>query len=216
MISDNFKKRFYTSLALLGLVFLIFNYNVLLIYFLIILAVLSILEFLHMANKVFLNKITLFLFNILFVIYIFVFCYLFIFFSNFIGLKIILYIFLLGCMASDIGGFIFGKAFNGPKLTKISPNKTYAGSFGSLIFTLIVMTILFFYLNHKFNYTMIIVAVSTSIFCQIGDLIFSLLKRKAKLKDTGNFLPGHGGILDRIDGILLGVPMGYLTLIILN
>ena len=69
----------------------------------------------------------------------------FFFFSNIEGLKIILYILLLGCVASDVGGYVFGKIFQGPKLTKISPNKTYAGSLGSMIFTLIVVVLLFYY-----------------------------------------------------------------------
>ena len=59
------------------------------------------------------------------------------------------------------------------------------------------------------------ISIFTSIFCQLGDLLFSYLKRKAKLKDTGNFLPGHGGVLDRVDGILIGVPFGLLTIFII-
>ena len=120
------------------------------------------------------------------------------------------------CIFTDIGGYIFGKTFKGPKLTKISPKKTYAGAAGSIFFTLIIISLLFYYFLHSFNYKIIIIAFTTSIFCQIGDLIFSFLKRKAKLKDTGKFLPGHGGILDRLDGIFLGIPFGFLTLILLN
>ena len=140
----------------------------------------------------------------------------FFFFSNIQGLKIILYILLLGCIASDIGGYVFGKIFKGPKLTKISPNKTYAGSLGSIIFTLIVVILLFYYSIQYLSYKVVIISLVTTIFCQLGDLIFSFLKRKAKIKDTGAILPGHGGVLDRLDGIFLGVPFGYLTLILLN
>ena len=140
----------------------------------------------------------------------------FFFFSNIEGLKIILYILLLGCIASDIGGYVFGKIFKGPKLTKISPNKTYAGSLGSIIFTLIVVILLFYYSIQYLSYKVVIISLVTTIFCQLGDLIFSFLKRKAKIKDTGAILPGHGGVLDRLDGIFLGVPFGYLTLILLN
>ena len=216
MISNNLKKRIYTSLILLSLVLMIFNSNIILIYFLIILGVLSIIEFTGILKKIPLSIIYTFLANFIFIIYISVFCFMFFFFSNLFGLKTILFILLIGCIASDIGGFIFGKIFNGPKLTKISPKKTYAGSLGSIILTLLVVSSLFFYSTQSFEFNILIIAFATSVSCQIGDLFFSFLKRKAKIKDTGNFLPGHGGVLDRIDGILLGIPIGFLTLILLN
>ena len=216
MISNNLKKRIYTSLILLSLVLMIFNSNFILIYFLIILGVLSIIEFTGILKKISLSIIYTFLANFIFIIYISVFCFMFFFFSNLFGLKTILFILLIGCIASDIGGFIFGKIFNGPKLTKISPKKTYAGSLGSIILTLFVVSSLFFYSTQSFEFYILIIAFATSVSCQIGDLVFSFLKRKAKIKDTGNFLPGHGGVLDRIDGILLGIPIGFLTLILLN
>ena len=115
-------------------------------------------------------------------------------------------------MASDIGGFIFGKTFKGPKLTKTSPNKTYAGALGSIFLTMLIMAILFNFIMTQFTLKILIIALIVSITCQLGDLFFSFLKRKAKLKDTGNFLPGHGGILDRIDGILFGLPTGFITM----
>ena len=121
---------------------------------------------------------------------------------------------LLTCIASDIGGFIFGKTFKGPKLTKISPNKTISGAIGSLIFSSLFIFIFIYYLTKNFDPYVIIVGCIISISCQIGDLFFSFLKRKSFLKDSGNFLPGHGGILDRIDGILLGIPVGFLTFLI--
>ena len=216
MISDNLKKRFYTYLALMLVVFLMFNYNFFLVYFLITLSVLSILEFLHISKKVLKSISSIYLINFFFISYVFSFCFLFLFFSNFIGLKIILFILLLGCVASDTGGYVFGKIFKGPKLTKISPKKTYAGAVGSFILTTLIISIFFYYFNQTFNIKIIIVALMTSLFCQIGDLIFSFLKRKAKFKDTGKILPGHGGILDRIDGLLLGIPFGFLTFVIVN
>lgn len=216
MITENLKKRVFTSIALLISICLIFYYNVFLIYFLIVLGSLSIIEFIQLSRKIPLSKISLVLINFLFIFYIFAFCYMFVFFSNFIGLKIILYIFLLGCIASDIGGFIFGKFFKGPKLTKISPNKTYSGAMGSLVLTIITITFLFYYFTQTLNLNIILIGFITSIFCQLGDLVFSFMKRKAKIKDTGNFLPGHGGVLDRLDGILFAMPISFLTLIILN
>ena len=216
MISNNLKNRIYTSLILLSLVLMIFNSNIILIYFLIILGVLSIIEFTGILKKIPLSIIYTFLANFIFIIYISVFCFMFFFFSNLFGLKTILFILLIGCIASDIGGFIFGKIFNGPKLTKISPKKTYAGSLGSIILTLLVVSSLFFYSTQSFEFNILIIAFATSVSCQIGDLFFSFLKRKAKIKDTGNFLPGHGGVLDRLDGIFLGVPLGFTAILILN
>ncbi len=216
MITNNLKKRFITSLLLLISVIIISQVNFFLIYSVLILGVLSILEFTKLTKKIFKSRLNFALINLFFMLYIFIFCYLFIFFSNFIGLKILLFIILLGCISSDIGGFVFGKIFKGPKLTKISPNKTFSGALGSIILTIIIISFSFFYLLNIFDYKILLIGLMTSISCQLGDLIFSYLKRKAKLKDTGNFLPGHGGILDRVDGILIGLPFGYLTLIILN
>ena len=121
---------------------------------------------------------------------------------------------ILICAASDIGGFIFGKIFKGPKLTKISPNKTIAGSLGSILLSIFVIIISGYFLSLNINFFLIMISIITSISCQIGDLFFSYLKRKAKIKDTGKFLPGHGGVLDRVDGILLGFPTGLISLIL--
>ena len=216
MILSNFQQRLLTSLFLLFFVFLIFRFNQVLIFFLLILGVLSILEFLQLMKKILINQITKILLSLLFIFYISVFCFLFLFFANIISLKIILFILLLGCVASDVGGFIFGKIFKGPKLTKISPKKTYAGAVGSLIFSLIVVLGLFYYFTQSINFKFVLIAIMTSLFSQLGDLIFSFLKRKAKLKDTGKILPGHGGVLDRVDGILFGIPFGYLFFVLLN
>ena len=216
MILNNFKKRFLTSLFLLLLFFLIFKSYIILNYCLIVLGVLSILEFLNLTRKTFKTKLGLISLNIFFMSYIFIFCFIFLMFFNNTLLKYTLSIILFGCIASDIGGFIFGKIFKGPKLTKISPNKTYSGAIGSIVLTLITVSFLFYYFLKIFNVDIIILALVVSIFCQLGDLLFSLLKRKAKVKDTGNILPGHGGVLDRLDGIYLGIPVGILTLALLN
>ena len=215
MISNNFKQRVYTSLVLLTFVFLIFSYNIFLIYFLIILGVLSILEFIQIINIIFINKLWRILINLFFIIYIFIFCILFFLLSNLEGLKLILFILLLSCVASDIGGYILGKIFKGPKITKISPKKTYAGAVGSFLFTLIIMYLFSFYFIDLQIYKIIFISFMTSLFCQLGDLFFSLLKRKAKLKDTGKILPGHGGVIDRLDGIFLGIPVGFVSLTLL-
>ena len=215
MINKNLKKRFYTSITLLILTLLIIKYNTALVFVLLVFGVVSLLEFMSLINKIKFNKFYSLISNILFTIYLFLFCSIFFLLSNFLQLKIIIFILLLGCIASDIGGFIFGKIFKGPKLIRISPNKTYAGSLGSIISTIIVLSSAIFFFTNSFSFVVIIIAIITSIACQIGDLFFSFLKRKAKIKDTGDFLPGHGGVLDRLDGILIGVPTGMFFLSIL-
>ena len=214
MITKDLKKRIYTSLILFLLITLISSSKVILVLSLIVLSVLSILEFINLTNKIMKNKFYSFVSNLFFVIYIFIFCLFFFYFSNFFHLKVMLLSLLLCCIASDIGGFVFGKTFKGPKITKISPNKTYTGSLGSVIFSMIVFSGSIFFFTNNFNYMILIIAIITSIACQFGDLFFSFLKRKAKIKDTGNFLPGHGGILDRLDGIFLGIPIGFISLTI--
>ena len=214
-MSSNFKKRIFTSIGLLFLVILIFKFNLALIYCLILIGVLSIIEFIQITKKIFKNKLGLILINKIFILYIFLFSYLFLILSNQFNWKLIIYILLLGCVASDIGGFIFGKTFKGPKLTKTSPNKTYAGALGSIFLTILIMAILFNLIMTQFTFKILVIGLIVSIACQLGDLFFSLLKRKAKIKDTGNFLPGHGGILDRIDGILVGLPVGFITMAVI-
>jgi len=122
------------------------------------------------------------------------------------------------CISTDIGGYVFGKLFKGPKLTKISPNKTYAGVVGSYFFAII--TTYFFVSefdvgkNNDFQFLILIILISTV--SQLGDLTISYFKRLAKIKNTGKLLPGHGGLLDRVDGIIFAVPFAYLSIIIFN
>jgi phosphatidate cytidylyltransferase len=116
---------------------------------------------------------------------------------------------------SDIGGIVFGKFFKGKKLTKISPNKTISGSIGSFVFS--ISLIPFFYksqIDQNFI-NILLITIIISLTTQLGDLFISLLKRKAKVKDTSDLLPGHGGVLDRIDGIIFAIPLGiYLFIVI--
>ena len=116
------------------------------------------------------------------------------------------------CILSDIGGFIFGKFFKGKKLTKISPNKTYSGMIGSFILSIIFCIIYSYSISFVDFKTIFLLTILISFICQIGDLFISFLKRKAKIKDTGNILPGHGGVLDRIDGILFALPSGIILI----
>ena len=117
-------------------------------------------------------------------------------------------LFVLGiCIFSDIGGYIIGKSIGGKKLTKISPNKTVSGSFGSFLFSLFPLGVLMILgLEENFSEKMILYCLLLSLACQLGDLIISYFKRLAKVKDTGSILPGHGGMLDRIDGIIFAIP----------
>jgi len=124
-------------------------------------------------------------------------------------LKNIIFYFIIICISTDIGGLIFGKFFKGKKLTKISPNKTFSGFYGSFVFAFLSMLAFFEHLS--LNYiTLIIFTFSVCLLSQLGDLFFSYLKRLAKVKDSGKLLPGHGGILDRIDGIIISVPINTL------
>ena len=123
------------------------------------------------------------------------------------------------CISTDIGGYVFGKIFKGPKLTKISPKKTYSGAFGGFLLSLIAGLIFtnYFLIDRKiFNEDLflLILILSISMISQIGDLIISYFKRKAKLKDTGKIIPGHGGLLDRIDGMIFVFPIFYLITIL--
>ena len=120
--------------------------------------------------------------------------------------QIVFLFILLICIFTDIGGYIFGNIIKGKKLTTISPNKTYAGMFGSFICSLIICTLFIIYFSFSINF--IFFTLLISLVSQLGDLFISYLKRKANIKDTGNFLPGHGGLLDRLDGIIFAIPLG--------
>tara|TARA_Y100001970_G_C13988396_1_gene726879 strand:+ start:133 stop:783 length:651 start_codon:yes stop_codon:yes gene_type:complete len=214
MIS-NLKKRIYTSIILIFIVLTMLINNYVLGYFLIVVSILSLLEYVQMTMKIYVNeKIKFITFNSIFALYVFIFSSAFLMFSNFFHFKILLFILLFTCIASDVGGFVFGKFFKGPKLSKISPNKTIAGSVGSILLSSITFIVLVSYFTKNFELKILSIGIITSVSCQIGDLFFSYFKRKSKLKDTGNLLPGHGGILDRVDGILLGMPIGFITLLL--
>ncbi len=117
---------------------------------------------------------------------------------------------LLICVSTDIGGYVFGKIFKGPKLTRISPNKTYAGMIGSYILSLLFIFLYFNYINQEVTIGWFILTIIISSVSQIGDIIISYFKRLSKLKNTGNIIPGHGGLLDRIDGMIFALPTFYL------
>ena len=115
-------------------------------------------------------------------------------------------------VSSDIGGYIFGKIFKGPKLTKISPNKTYAGMLGAYILSIILTFLFNLYVNAiQLSFLqMLSMIILLSTISQVGDITISYFKRRSKLKNTGSILPGHGGLLDRIDGMIFVFPFFYL------
>ena len=112
-------------------------------------------------------------------------------------------------VATDIGGYIFGKIFKGPKLTKISPNKTYSGMIGGYLLSLIFLSLFMNWINQSINLEWFIITIFISTVSQIGDIIISYFKRLSKVKDTGKIIPGHGGLLDRIDGMIFAFPIFY-------
>ena len=209
-------KRINTGLILFLLLILMFISKTIYLFISICVFTLSFIEFTKISKLIFKNKyLKQFFVNSVFVLYLFLFLMIFIISLNDIHLKIILFIILLICISSDIGGILFGKILKGPKLTKISPNKTISGSLGSFFLSMLTSSILLGYIFNTDLTNNIFLGFLVSLSVQLGDLFFSYLKRKSSLKNTGNILPGHGGILDRIDGILLGIPIGLLYVLIL-
>ncbi len=204
----NILQRSITTLVLISIIYLALINNLFLFFFLVIINFIVLLELYNLLKK------NLFL-NIKFITYIYLLSISYLctvmtqlyFFITFDIEKKLFFIFLLSiCISTDLGGFIFGKLFKGKKLTKISPKKTYSGLIGSYILSIGI----FAYFYYQFGYSLyfVILTILISSISQLGDLFFSYLKRKANLKDTGKLLPGHGGILDRIDGIIFAVPIG--------
>ena len=130
---------------------------------------------------------------------------------------------LIICISTDIGGYVFGKVFKGPKLTKISPNKTYAGMIGAFLLSIFTATFFLtyydYYLIDKFeilNIYNFIFIIFISFVSQFGDILISFFKRRSKIKNSGKIIPGHGGLLDRIDGMIFAFPASYLIFKIIN
>ena len=130
---------------------------------------------------------------------------------------------LIICISTDIGGYVFGKIFKGPKLTKISPNKTYAGMIGAFLLSIFTATFFLtyydYYLIDKFeilNIYNFIFIIFISFVSQFGDILISFFKRRSKIKNSGKIIPGHGGLLDRIDGMIFAFPASYLIFKIIN
>ena len=207
-MSLEFVKRSISSIILLPLVFyIIIEGSLLFITFIFICFIISIFEWNNLSKKKNYNKLG--------------FIFLFLSFLSIYNLRInydenyILFLLIITiCISTDIGGYIFGKLIKGPKLTKYSPKKTIAGMLGSFIFS-IISTLIFFNkieiqesLMKLLFFTLIISFIS-----QLGDIIISFFKRLANKKDTGKIIPGHGGLLDRIDGMIFAFPFSYLIIL---
>jgi len=215
-MSLQLKKRIITSVLLLFLLYLMINYSYVLIISLIIISIITWIEFNSLIYKIFKkNKkkdlIFKFLFKIISLTYLSLLVFLMLSIeSQNTHLKICLIYTILVCIVTDIGGLFIGKIIKGKKLTKISPNKTISGSIGSFVFSLALVPLFY---NELLNYSpmyLIMITLLISLISQIGDIFISFLKRKAKVKDTSDILPGHGGFLDRIDGIIFALPIGIL------
>ena len=194
-----------------------FSYIFLLIILLILISIISWIEFYGLISKILTKKnIKIKLLKLLIKSLSLIYLTLFSFFifngitDNNYQLNM-LYLMMI-CVFSDIGGFLFGKIFKGKKLTKISPQKTISGSIGSFLLSLALVPFFQYFLSEKFDsiFDLIMHALIVSLSCQVGDLFISYIKRKAKVKNTGDLLPGHGGFLDRIDGILFAIPLGMI------
>jgi len=210
------KKRIITSFFLIILLVLMFSYNYILIISLIIIGIITWIEFYSLISKIFRNKnlkdkILRFFFKSISLIFLFLLIMSVIIIEALRpDLKFFLFFSLLISVASDMGGLIFGKIFKGKKLTKISPNKTISGAIGSFIFSLLLIPILQNIMTIPVSGNLILIVLLISFTSQLGDLSISYLKRKAKVKDTSDLLPGHGGVLDRIDGIIFAIPVGLI------
>ena len=209
---NNLSKRIVTSILLfIVLILCLFSNKYFWTMLLISASIISFLEFNGLIKKIWKKeKDKIYLMNIL------SFCYLG--FFAYAGYDLayftedILYV-LLVCIFSDIGGYVVGKNIGGKRLTKISPKKTISGSIGSFIFSFIIMFIFVSIYSETINISIIklgLITILLSLVCQVGDIFISFFKRKAKVKDTGTLLPGHGGLLDRIDGIIFTVPFFFI------
>ena len=220
-MTKQFFYRILTSIFLFIAVYLIFINNIFSIIFLLIIFIISYYEFYKLIvlikKNLKLSYYNFICYNILFIIYLLFFT---IIIYNSLSYesndKIFILFILFLCILTDVGGILFGKLIGGKKLTKISPNKTIAGSIGGFILSFLCLFLFLNFIPNNSLFNLSILVITTSFFSQIGDLFVSFLKRKAKVKDTGKILPGHGGLLDRIDGILLGLPLGIIIFSLLK
>ena len=211
-MTQEIKKRIITSFFLITLLYLMYLYSFILIISLIIIGIIVWIEFYALMSKIFQaesfnNKLLLFFVKTVSLIYIaslvYVIC---IAEAQNANLKTQIFFAITIAISSDIGGLVVGSLIKGKKLTKISPKKTISGSIGSFCFSLLCVP---FFMDVFTAYNLsilILITLVVSLVTQVGDLFISLIKRKANVKDTSDLLPGHGGFLDRVDGIIFAIP----------
>ena len=194
-------KRILSSIIIIPLVFyFLISGSFFLVFFLIICFIIAFYEWIKISKKTSYK-----IFGFIFLSFSF-----FTFYDLSIELFPLIFVILIS-ISTDVGGYIFGKIFKGPKLTRISPNKTYAGMVGGYLLSLACLLIITNFIDYKMTpFRLFFITILLSTISQIGDIIISYFKRKAKIKNTGNLIPGHGGLLDRIDGIIFSVPALYL------
>ena len=216
-MEKEFNLRIITSIGLIMTLILMLKYPIVMILALILIFVVSWIEFNYILERIYKDKINLIFKNIS-KFFIFIYLLFFVkitideFLQNQPNVSWNLIYIISVCILSDVGGYTFGKVFKGKKLTKISPNKTFSGMIGSFVLSIVFCFIYVYSISFVDFITIIFLTLLISFICQTGDLFISYLKRKAKLKDTGNILPGHGGLLDRIDGILFALPSGIILI----
>ena len=200
---SNFKKRFVVSLIAFPLIYILLYQKVLFNLIIFITFLFCLYEWI----KIFKKKNIIFFLGLL-ILLIFLISLIRIYNFNDFNLKF-LWLILITWL-TDIGGYIFGKLFGGAKLIKISPNKTWSGAIGSIILSQFAVLIFLLDVNYQFNIYIIFAQLFLSIIGQIGDILMSYIKRKNNKKDTSNFIPGHGGFLDRVDGLIWVIIFGNI------
>ena len=213
MIKEELQKRILSSIILLPIsFFFIIQGSLAFVFFLSLIFLRTCLEWFKMTK----NKDLLRIIGLFFLFFSFFSTF---YLRHYVGLNFFIFLIIV-CIFTDTGGYIFGKIFKGPKLTKVSPKKTYSGVVGSFLISLLSGLIYIKYFGQKTRILtetdpifIIMIILFISLVSQIGDLIISYFKRKAKLKDTGKILPGHGGFLDRIDGIVFVMPITFLCIL---
>jgi phosphatidate cytidylyltransferase len=210
-MSKELIKRLITSVFIIIITFcFIFLGGIFFNLFLLSIFIISLIEWKNLTNN-----LLILIFGVIFLLFSIICAY----FLRNDNLNFFIFILVIS-VSSDLGGYIFGKLFRGPKLTHISPNKTYSGMIGSYLMSIFLGLIFIFYLKQPFilefySLSLIIIILIISTVNQLGDLLISYFKRKKKIKDTGKLLPGHGGLLDRIDGIIFSIPISFLIKLIL-
>jgi len=203
---SNFQKRFLVSLTAFPLIYVllyiptVFNALIFLVF----------LACVYEWNKIFIKK------DLIFFIGLLIFLIFFILSIKIYNLKNynlnFLWLIIIAWL-SDIGGYIFGKIIGGPKLSKISPNKTWSGALGSFVLSQFSFLIFFSEINYKFGTYVFVIQLFLSFVGQAGDLLMSFIKRRNSIKDSSKLIPGHGGFLDRVDGLIWIIIFGSILFI---